>query len=272
MTTLESMTSTRVRAAEAYIKALRTGEASAADQVGAHLADDVVLSSGQDEISGRANVLKRITGQWPLTPTLVHAGFSTPREEGDTVVTNGELPPLGAAPQRVSLTFTFDANDRITRIQQATQAAPPQQFDRLPEFVRGIINGALANGTPIVVAYVDEQGQPSLSLRGSTQVYSDSQLCIWVRNAEGGIVKAMQRSGRVSLLYRDSRSRTTLIIQGRGHVETDEAIRERVFNLAPEIEQNHDPNRRGAALIIDITQLQGTTVRGMVRMSPASPA
>lgn len=49
-------------------------------------------------------------------------------------------------------------------------------------------------------------------------------------------------------------------------------VRERVLSLAPEVEQNHDPNRRGAALIIDITQLQGTTVRGMVRMSAPSGA
>src|SRR5207302_8192973 len=96
------------------------------------------------------------------------------------------------------------------RIDQQQQAAPPMQVDKLPEFVRGIINGALANSTPIVVAYADENGQPILSLRGSTQVYGDTQLCIWVRNADGGIVKAMARNPRVSLLYRDSKSRTTL--------------------------------------------------------------
>jgi hypothetical protein len=33
------------------------------------------------------------------------------------------------------------------------------------------------------------------------------------------------------------------------------------------VEQNHDPQRQGAALIIDILQLQGTTPRGPVRMT-----
>jgi hypothetical protein len=198
---------------------------------------------------------------------MAHAGFST-REEDGRVVAHGELPPLGAAPQKVDLTFSFDGGDKVSRIEQVSQAAPPQQFDRLPEFVRGTINAALTNSTPIVVAYVDENGQPVLSLRGSTQVYSDTQLCIWVRNAEGGIVRAMAGNNRLSLLYRDSRSRTTLIMRGRGHVESAPEVRDRVFQLAPEVEQNHDPQRRGAALIIDITQLQGTTVRGMVRVSP----
>jgi hypothetical protein len=262
--------SSRTQAAEAYVKALRTGEPSATQQASQYLADDVVLATaGQDEIAGHDNVLKRITGQWPLTSVLVHAGFSAPREENGQVKIDAEVPPMGAAPQKLFLSFGFDSNAKINRVEQQLQAAPPQPVaEVLPGFVRGIINGALANGTPIVVAYTDENGQPVLSLRGSTQVYSDTQLCIWVRNAGGGIVKAMARNDRVSLLYRDSKVRTTLIVQGRGHVETDPSVRERVFQLSPEVEQNHDPGRKGAALIIDIVSLQGGTVRGMVKVTP----
>lgn len=261
--------SSRTQAAEAYVKALRTGEASATQRASDYLAEDVVLAIGQDEVSGHGNVLKRITGQWPLTSVFVHAGFSTPREENDQVKVDAEFPPMGAAPQKLSLTFSFNANDKIKRVEQQQQGVPAQPpSETLPAFVRGIINGALANGTPMVVAYTDENGQPVLSLRGSTQVYSDTQLCIWVRNADGGIVKTMAGNNRVSLLYRDSKLRTTLIVQGRGHVSSDPEVRERVFQLAPEVEQNHDPDRKGAALIIDITTLQGTSVRGMVKVTP----
>jgi hypothetical protein len=262
--------SSRTQAAEAYVKALRTGEPSATQQASQYLADDVVLATaGQDEIAGHDNVLKRLTGQWPLTSVFVHAGFSAPREENGQVKMDAEFPPMGAAPQKLSLTFFFDGGEKIKRVEHAQQAAPPQPVaEVIPGFVRGIINGALANGTPMVVAYTDENGAPVLSLRGSTQVYSDTQLCIWVRNAGGGIVRTMARNNRVSLLYRDSKVRTTLIVQGRGHVETDPSIRERVFQLSPEVEQNHDPSRKGAALIIDIVSLQGTTVRGMVKVTP----
>jgi Pyridoxamine 5'-phosphate oxidase len=261
--------SSRTEAAEAYVKALRTGESSATQLAGQYLADDVVLATGQDEVTGHANVLKRITGQWPLTSVFVHAGFSAPREEDGQVKIDAEFPPMGAAPQKLSLSFSFNGSDKIKRVEQQQQAAPPQPpAETLPGFVRGIINGALANGTPIVVAYADENGQPVLSLRGSTQVYSDTQLCIWVRNADGGIVKTMARNPRLSLLYRDSKTRTTLIVQGRGHVESSPDVRERVFALSPEVEQNHDTARKGAALIIDITALQGSSVRGMVRVTP----
>jgi hypothetical protein len=70
----------------------------------------------------------------------------------------------------------------------------------------------------------------------------------------------------MALMYRDPPARTNLSFEGRAHFETDEAIRNRVFELAPEVEQKHDPNRTGAALIIDITRLTGNTPRGGVRM------
>jgi hypothetical protein len=43
-------------------------------------------------------------------------------------------------------------------------------------------------------------------------------------------------------------------------------VRERVYTRSPEVEQNHDPDRRGLALIIDIERVQGASPRGSVRM------
>jgi hypothetical protein len=36
--------------------------------------------------------------------------------------------------------------------------------------------------------------------------------------------------------------------------------------MTPEVEQMHDPDRKGAALIIDITRLQGGGPKGNFRM------
>jgi len=44
-------------------------------------------------------------------------------------------------------------------------------------------------------------------------------------------------------------------------------VRDRVYKLSPEVEQNHDVAHRGAALIVDVTSVQGTTVRGPVKYS-----
>jgi hypothetical protein len=163
--------------------------------------------------------------------------------------------------------FAFDAEDRIREVrQEARPGPPPQASGAIPDHVRALVNCALANGLPLAVAYVDVDGQPVLSPRGSTQVYGPAQLSIWVRNAEGGLASAVAANPRLALLYRDSRTRTTLIFQGRGRVVSDQAVRDRVFELAPEVEQNHDPDRRGAALVIEVERLQGTTAQGPVRM------
>jgi hypothetical protein len=262
---------TRTQAAEAYVKALRTGEPSATSLVSQCLAEDVVLKAGNDEIVGHAAVLARVTGQWPMTPVFVQGYWSAPQEDGDRVVVSAEFGPLGAAPTKITLNFSFNGSGQIQRVeQQVVPQTPLPASDKLPDIVRGLINGALANGTPMSVAYADETGQPVLSLRGSTQVFSDTQLCIWVRNPEGGIVKALRTNPKMAMLYRDSKLRSTLVIQGRGHVESSEEVRNRVYELAPEVEQNHDVNRRGAALIIDVVSLQGTTVRGPVRFTASA--
>ena len=269
------MASNRVRAVEAYVQAIRSGEHAPAERAAKYLAEDVILSGNvtvsgpPQKIEGHAEVLKRITGFWPITQLLIRGGWSNIEEDGGRLKVSAELglsDRNGPVPG-INLTFSFNEADQINHIEQENlRPEPPIVTDKLPDFVKGIINSALANGTPIAVAYVDEHGQPVLSLRGSTQVYSDTQLCISMRNAEGGLIKAIEQNPRLSLLYRDTKTRTTLIFQGRGHIDTNQEVRDRVFELAPEVEQNHDPNRKGAALIIDLERMQGSTLRGAVRM------
>ena len=56
---------------------------------------------------------------------------------------------------------------------------------------------------------------PNLSLRGSTQVYSDTQLSIWVRHATGGMANALRKNPYMTLMYRDPPARTNLTFEGR---------------------------------------------------------
>ena len=257
----------RVQAVEAYVYSIRSGEPTAAARAARHLADDVVLSDGRNELVGKAAVLQRIAGFWPNTPVYHQGGWSDPVADGGRLRVTAVFPPLGAAPKALNLTFAFNEAGKISRVdQELVPQTPAAETDTIPDFLRGIVNGALANGTPIVLAYTDETGAPSLSLRGSTQVYSPTQLCIWARSAEGGLPRALARNDQVSLLYRESKTRSTLIFRGRARVATDEATRRRVYEMVPEVEQNHDPDRRGAAVLIEVERIQGGTVYGGVRM------
>jgi hypothetical protein len=265
---------TRVSAVEAYVKALRTGEASATATAARYLAPDVVLDTvgahmwgnGHEEFVGYDATLNMITGIGVMTGVYRTAPWTNPMPDGDNRLKIG-ADLGGGLLSTIDLTFTFDDQDRIVRVEQVNKGgAPAPVTDRIPDFVKGIINGALANNTPLIVAYTDEKGAPNLSLRGSTQIYSDTQLSMWVRHANGGMANAVKKNPQMSLMYRDPPSRTNLAFEGRGHFETDEAIRNRVFDLSPEVEQKHDPGRTGAVLIIDITRLSGSTPRGGVRM------
>lgn len=143
-----------------------------------------------------------------------------------------------------------------------TEAAPIKLTDE----IREAVNGALANGTPVVVAYVNEDGQPSLSFRGSTQVYSDDQLAIWVRNPEGGLLRSLAKNPRITLLYRNPATRQMLNFQGRGRVENSPEVREKVYNSAPEPEQRADPEKKGMPLIIDLDRVTGAGPSGRIAM------
>jgi hypothetical protein len=80
------------------------------------------------------------------------------------------------------------------------------------------------------------------------------------------MANALKTNPRMALMYRDPPARTSPAFEGQAYFETDPEVRDRVFELAPEIEQKHDLGRIGAALLIDVTRLSGNTPRGGVRM------
>ena len=261
----------RVRAVESYVQAMRTGEGSAARQAARGLADDVVLVVGEEEVAGKALVQQRITGQWPMTPVYFRATWSEPVVEDGRATIEATAAEVFAPVHKYQLAFTFDGADRITRVEQRSlERTPPLVTDTIPDFVRTYVNNALANGTPMVIACTNPDGSPNLTLRGATQVFGPTQLSVWLRHAEGDTVHAIRQNPQMVALYRDSRTRTTLIFHGRGFIASDDAMRNKVFEIAPEVEQNHDPRRLGAALIIDIERMEGMTPRGVIQLRNSS--
>lgn len=134
--------------------------------------------------------------------------------------------------------------------------AGPGPID-LNDTIKGAVDNALEQGKPVVVAYVDEQGQPQLSFRGSTQVYSKDQLAIWVRNPEGGLQKALAKNPRITLLYRSPEPRMMFNFRGHAHFDSSEDVRKKVYESSPQGEQNADRDRKGMALIIDVDRVNG---------------
>jgi Pyridoxamine 5'-phosphate oxidase len=270
--------SVRVRAVEAYLKALRTGEASATVSASRHLAPDVVLDTvgahmwgnGPEHFDGYDKVVPMITGIDVMTGVYRTAPWTNPVSLDD-----GKLQvsaQIGGLLSSSTLTFTFNDRDQIVHVSHVNAGGSPSPtVDRIPDFVKAYVNSALANNTPLIIAYTDLNGAPNLSLRGSTQAYSDTQLSIWVRHANGGMANALRSNPRMALMYRDPPARANLTFEGVGHFEADPEVRDRVFELMPEVEQKHDPGRIGACLIIDVLRVNGSTPRGAVRMQAPVP-
>jgi hypothetical protein len=122
--------------------------------------------------------------------------------------------------------------------------------------IRALVNGALDAGYPLLLAAVDTGHKPLLSYRGSTVVFSATQLSFWARNAEGGTLGAIKQNPHVALAYH---SPTVPVLQfiGRARITDDPAERDRAFSLSNEKERARDPDKKGQAVIIDLDQITG---------------
>lgn len=158
------------------------------------------------------------------------------------------------------LMFTLRCRDGLISevLQQfgAPVAAPPIPLALTPTISK-LINDALANRHPMLLAYTDEYEQPRLSFRGSVQVYSTTALALWVRNADGDFLRAIAQRPRVALMLRNEETRATYQFQGRARVLSDALERRTVYQSAPQVERDHDFAMAGAAVLIELDRVEG---------------
>jgi predicted pyridoxine 5'-phosphate oxidase superfamily flavin-nucleotide-binding protein len=126
----------------------------------------------------------------------------------------------------------------------------------LDDELKGIINTALGERTPMVLASVDAEGGPRLTFRGSIQTFSDDQVGFWARNPVGGTMDNIAANPHVSMIMRNPDTRVVLQLMGRAK-RVEGADRDRVYANAPEIEQRGDPEKKGAGVIVDLDRVEG---------------
>ena len=122
--------------------------------------------------------------------------------------------------------------------------------------IKALVAGAFDSGNVLLLAAVGKDQKPVLSFRGSTAVFSDTQLSFWARNAEGGTIEAISDNPHVALMYR-SPSVPLLQFIGRARIVDDPVERTRAFDLAPEKVRASDPERKGRAVIVDLDEVKG---------------
>ena len=195
-----------------------------------------------------------------------------PSSEGNAVIVRGRVPP-GLPISGVILTITTNDGSvtEITHEIEMTPLPPATPLD-IDETITAAVDGAFAEGCPVIVSYVDADGAPHTSFRGTVQVYSATQLALWVRDRNGGLLRALPGNDRLNLLYRNPATRVVYEFHGRGLVSDDAQVRNQVFDRSPSFEQGLDPARRGAAVLIDIETVTGGPPDRRVNMSQRASA
>jgi Pyridoxamine 5'-phosphate oxidase len=203
----------------------------------------------------------------PRRPGFLASATWTPTARAADGVVVDVVLPGGGPVDRLTLEVSF-VGDRIARVHQLVTMAPPPEATPLAlgAELRATVDGALAAGLPLVLAYVGADDGPRLSLRGSTSAYSDTQLAIWVRDPTGGLLGAIEEHPRVALLYRDPAAGISYQFAGRAKVDDRPEVRDAVYASSPGIERNLDAGRRGRAVIVDLDRVEGTGPAGRIRM------
>jgi hypothetical protein len=220
------------------------------------LTEDVLLQT-LGKVSGRPAVVERMSAGDTLQ-LYRSMTWDLPVVEGQNVKVIGKM-PAGSSPMGGAIVIFRFRDGKICAMHQQPlpgAPAPATEVKLTPELCR-LVDSALASNMPMIVAHVDETGQPILSFRGSTQSFSDTQLAMWVRNSDGNFLKALEKNPKVSLMYRNNETRTLYQFQGRAHVSKDEAARAQIYERMNEIERMHDYARTGVAVIVDLDRVDG---------------
>jgi Pyridoxamine 5'-phosphate oxidase len=128
--------------------------------------------------------------------------------------------------------------------------------------IAAAIDGAALRGHTLALAYVRDDGSPSVSFRGSTRLHSPTQLAIWARKRDSGLVTALADRPRVSLVFfeMDGPGARYLAIEGRARVASE--LDQEVYEAIVEPERQQDPERHGVAVLIDVDSVAGAGENG----------
>jgi general stress protein 26 len=132
--------------------------------------------------------------------------------------------------------------------------------DKIPE----LIDNALANGCPCVLATVSKDGEPDIGYKGSMMVFDNESLAYWERTRRQHLKNVLENP-KVVVLFRDPKTRLNFRFHGVATVHQDGPIREQVMARTVKDELDKDPERKGAVVVIRVDKV--TNLAGQVLQS-----
>jgi general stress protein 26 len=132
---------------------------------------------------------------------------------------------------------------------------------KLTDDMRKMIDPALANGCPCILATVSGDGEPDIGYKGSVVVFDDESLAYWERTRRQHL-KNVQENPKVIVLFRDAKTKVGLRFHGKAEIHEKDALWEQVMARTVKEELDKDPERKGAAVIIRLDKV--TNMGGQV--------
>ena len=133
----------------------------------------------------------------------------------------------------------------------------------LTDQMREMVDNALANGCPCVIATASANGEPDIGYKGSMMVFDGESLAYWERTRRQHLKNLLENS-RVVVLFRDPKTRINWRFHGGATVHERGAVRDQVMARTVKAELEKDPERKGSAVIIrvdKVTNLAGEVLQ-----------
>lgn len=141
----------------------------------------------------------------------------------------------------------------------------------LTQDVAEALDGALERGRLVALGYIDQNGDPIVTYRGSTRVFGPEQVAIWVRKADDGFAVAIRDHPRVHLVsFSATDGDRPRFVSIKGRARVDPSLNDAVYEGTIELERTKDPERKGVAVIIDVDSVEGFGSAGPFSMARAA--
>lgn len=118
-----------------------------------------------------------------------------------------------------------------------------------------VIDTALDDGVPCLLGTADRMGQAQISPKGSMMVFDATRLAFWERAGRTALAN-LRANPKVVVYYRNPDAPGGSVVYrfyGKASIVEDGALRDAVWTRTIPLEQSKDPERKGVAVVIDVT-------------------
>jgi len=140
------------------------------------------------------------------------------------------------------------------RLNPAWHTGEATTMIKMTDEMRDLIDNALANGTPCILATATKTGEPHMSYRGSMMVFDDASLAFWDRVKRQSL-QHITENPQVCVLFRYPQKRLIWQFLGEATVHDSGPVREQVMARAVQSELDRDPERQGVAVVIRVNKI-----------------